>query len=101
MKKDHLPITFSIAEVAKITRFPEGEHKLFEWLRKYGYLLKNNEPSQSQISRGWFVYTFKDIQLGIQQRGVPVSRVTIKGLAGLERVFERYFPVCKPCNQMN
>lgn len=101
MKKDHLPTTFSIAEVAKLTRFPEGEHKLFEWLRKYGYLLKNNEPSQFQISRGWFVYTFKDIQLGNQQRGVPVSRVTIKGLAGLERVFERCFPFCKPCNQMN
>ncbi|WP_026764449.1 phage antirepressor KilAC domain-containing protein [Sediminibacterium salmoneum] len=101
MIKENLPITFSIAEVAKMTRFPEGEHKLFEWLRKYGYLLKNNEPSQYQISRGWFVYTFKDIHLGNQQRGVPVSRVTIKGLAGLERVFERYFPVCKPCNQMN
>lgn len=101
MIKENLPITFSIAEVAKMTRFPEGELKLFEWLRKYGYLLKNNEPSQSQISRGWFVYTFKDIQLGNQQRGVPVSRVTIKGLAGLERVFEKYFPVCKPCNQMD
>lgn len=98
MNKHDSPITFSIAEVAKMTRFPGGEHKLFEWLRRYGYLLKNNQPSQFQIDRKWMVYSDKHIRIGGYERGVPVSRVTIKGLAGLERVFNRYFPICKPCS---
>jgi phage antirepressor YoqD-like protein len=99
MKRNDSPVTFSIAEVAKMTRFPGGEHKLFKWLRKYGYLLQSNHPSQYQIDRGWMVYSDKHIHMGSYQRGVPVTRVTIKGLAGLERVFERYFPICKPCKE--
>lgn len=99
MKTNDYPTTFSIAEVAKMTRFPDGEIKLFEWLRKNKYLLKNNQPSDFQIARGWFVYTHKDIQKGTRRVGVPVARVTIKGLAGLERVINKCFPICKPCNE--
>ena len=99
MNIKNYPTTFSIADVAKMTRFPGGEIKLFEWLRKHGYLLKNNQPSDFQIARGWFVYTNKDIQMGLHRRGVYVARVTIKGLAGLERVINKCFPICKPCDE--
>jgi phage antirepressor YoqD-like protein len=90
-------VTFSIAEVAKMTRFPDGEYKFFEWLRKHRFLLKNNQPSDFQIKLGWFVLESKKVGLGTHLREVPVSRVTSKGLAGLEKVINRCFPLCPPC----
>lgn len=91
--------TFSIAEVAKMTNFPGGEHQFFTWLRKYGYLLENNHPSQAQINRGWFVLVSK-VHNGVEiRRTIPVARVTLKGLAGLERVIKKAFPICPPCEK--
>lgn len=99
MKRDNSELTFSIAEVAKMTNFPGGEHQFFIWLRKYGYLLENNQPSQVQINRGWFVLVSKVLN-GIEvRRTIPVPRVTIKGLAGLERVIKKAFPICPPCDK--
>jgi len=97
MESKFQEITFSVAEVAKMTRFPGGEHKFFEWLRKHRFLLKNNQPSDFQIKRGWFVLESKKVGLPTHLRGIPVSRVTSKGLAGLEKVINRCFPVCPPC----
>jgi phage antirepressor YoqD-like protein len=99
MKRDNSELTFSIAEVAKMTNFPGGEHKFFAWLRKYGYLLENNQPSQVQMKRKWFVLESK-VHYGIMvRRTIPVARVTIKGLAGLERVIKKAFPICPPCEK--
>jgi phage antirepressor YoqD-like protein len=92
-------ITFSIEEVAKMSHFPGGEKKLFVWLRKYGYLLLNNYPSQPQIDREWFVLAKKNCDAEHKHIGILTPRVTSKGLAGLERIFKRAFPVCKPCGQ--
>lgn len=102
MQRKFSEITFSIAEVAKMTRFPGGEHKLFKWLRKYGYLLKNNQPAQLQIDRGWFVLVSKIQENKTVRRSIPVTRITVKGLSGLERVLNRAFPFCPPCeSQIN
>jgi phage antirepressor YoqD-like protein len=90
-------ITFSIAEVAKMTRFPHGEYKFFEWLRKHRFLLNNNQPSDFQIKRGWFVLESKKVGMCTNLREIPVSRVTSKGLAGLEKIINRSFPLCPPC----
>lgn len=99
MKREYSELTFSIAEVAKMTNFPGGEHKFFAWLRKYGYLLENNQPSQVQINRGWFVLVSK-VQIGIEtKRTFPVTRVTLTGLAGLERLIKKVFPICPPCDK--
>lgn len=89
---------FSIATVAKLTRFPYGEKKFFEWLRDHNYLLKNNEPAQFQIDRGWFVLTESKIYDQVPPRLVPTPKITIKGLAGLQRVIEKEFPIC-PCEE--
>jgi phage antirepressor YoqD-like protein len=97
MKKNSTVITFSIAEVAKITNFPGGEHKFFEWLRANGYLLINNQPSEFQIQRGWFVLVSKEYGPNNEYRSIPVSRVSLKGLAGLERVIDKAFPICPIC----
>ena len=99
MKQKFNELTFSIAEVAKMTSFPGGEHQFFAWLRKYGYLLENNHPSQIQINRGWFVLVSK-VQNGSEtRRTIPVARVTLKVLAGLERVIKKAFPMCPPCEK--
>ncbi len=99
MKRKSQAVTFSIAEVAKMTNFPGGEHQFFAWLRKYGYLLQNNQPSQVQMKREWFVLESKVNYGNMIRRTVPVARVTIKGLAGLERVINKAFPICPPCNK--
>lgn len=99
MGKNITAITFSIGEVAKMTNYPGGEHQFFGWLRKYGYLLENNQPSQVQINRGWFVLVSK-VQDGAElRRTIPVARVTLKGIAGLERVIKKAFPLCPPCDK--
>ena len=99
MKRYNSELTFSIVEVAKMTNFPGGEHQFFTWLRKYGYLLENNHPSQVQINRGWFVLVSK-VHNGVEiRRTIPVARVTLKGLAGLERVIKKAFPICPPCEK--
>lgn len=99
MKRNITLITFSIAEVAKMTNFPGGEYQFFSWLRKYGYLLENNQPSQAQINRGWFVLVSKEQQGNVLTRTIPVARVTLKGIAGLERVIKKAFPICPPCEK--
>jgi phage antirepressor YoqD-like protein len=97
MKSEFQEITFSIAEVAKMTRFPDGEYKFFEWLRKHRFLLKNNQPADFQIKRGWFVLVSKKRDLKSNLRETPVTRVTSKGLAGLEKLINKCYPLCKPC----
>ena len=98
--KNNFPLaTFSINEVAKITRFPGGEYKLFEWLRKQGYLLLNNQPSQFQVDRNWFTLVYNNNIKNPAQRPLPVTRVTTIGLAGLEKVINKQFPICEPCEE--
>ena len=82
-----------------MSNFPGGQKKLFEWLRNHKYLSKNNHPYQAQIDRGWFILAKKNGDAENQHIGIPTARVTSKGLAGLERIFMRVFPVCKPCSQ--
>jgi len=90
--------TFSIAQVAKMTQFPGGEMKFFEWLRANKYLQPNNEPYQQYIRRNWFVYVPKTVyNNGVNKRiVVGVPRVTIIGLGSLKRAVSRNFPPCKP-----
>lgn len=100
--KSKFPLaTFSINEVAKITRFPGGGYKLFEWLRKQGYLLLNNQPSQFQIDRNWFTLVYNSSIKNPAQSAIPVTRVTTIGLAGLEKVINKQFPICKPCEEQS
>ena len=99
MKTKFSQITFSVGEVAKMTNFPGGEIKLFAWLRKHRFLLQNNQPSDFQVAREWFVLVSNKDFLNKGRRDVPVTRVTSKGLSGLEKLINRCFPICKPCKQ--
>ena len=89
--------TLSIAEVAKLVDFPGGEYKFFDWLRENGYLLQDNTPAQIYRDRGWLKLVDSNKKLGKIQTVILVSRVTLKGLAGIDRVVKQHFPICKPC----
>lgn len=97
MKKNLMIQTFSVGQTAKIIQFPAGEYKLFEWLRKRGFLLEDNTPAQKYIDRGWLMYVDTDINTGRKRIIVPVARFTVKGIAGLSKIVEKEFPICKPC----
>lgn len=95
MKKQQL---FSIAEVAKMTDFPRGEILFFEWLRANGFLLRNkNEPAQRYIDNGWMVLAESTIYSQDPPLIVPTPRITILGLAGLQKIIREQFPECPPC----
>lgn len=90
-------MNFSIAQVAKITKFPGGQKKLCLWLRENGYFSNNNEPYQIYVDKGWFELGVKTIHKADPKFTVLVTKVTIKGLAGLKKVIDKHFPICKPC----
>ncbi len=90
-------ITFSLRQAAKLTGFPGGRNKFIKWLHNQGYLLSNNEPSQKYVDNGWMTYRLKPIITGMTSFEATVTRVTAKGLAGIERHVQQDFPICKPC----
>ncbi len=89
--------TFSVQETAKLTRFPGGEYQFFEWLRKKKYLLQDNQPSETYRKRGWFELVVTSLQQSKPKKAITVPRVTIKGLAALEKAVMKEFPPCVPC----
>jgi phage antirepressor YoqD-like protein len=89
--------TFSMSEAGKLINFPGGEHKFFEWLRRNKFFLKDNTPSQAYRDREWFTTAKKVIEYDGVLNVCLVTRCTIKGLAGLEKIKNKIFPPCKPC----
>lgn len=90
--------SFSVQETGKMIGFPGGEIQFFDWLRRHRILLPNNQPSQSFINRGWFLLVPVQKRITGQLSVIPVTRVTIKGLYGLNRIVKKAFPICKPCS---
>ncbi len=88
---------FSIGDTAKMINFPGGEIKFFQWLRDTGYLLQNNFPVQKYRDQGWFKMVRKKLYKMQPVQEVPVTIVTIKGLAALERIVKKEFSPCPPC----
>lgn len=84
----------SIGDCVKMISFPGGEIKFFEWLRKNGYLQSNNLPYQKYIDLGWFIVVKKVEQQGKSTKVIPVTLVTLPGLANLERKVLAAFPPC-------
>jgi len=97
MVKVNKPQTISIAVAAKLVNFPGGEIKFFLWLREKGYLLQDNTPAQKYINYKWFVLVKTYRIIGKIKTLIPVTRVTLRGLAGIERAVKKAFPGNKPC----
>ena len=98
MESISYPQTLSIAQVAKLVDFPGGEIKFFIWLRENGYLLQDNTPAQKYRDCSWLKLVTSHKVIGKIQTIIPVTRVTILGLGGLDRAVKKAFPVCKPCS---
>jgi phage antirepressor YoqD-like protein len=88
--------TISISVVAKLVNFPGGQKKFFIWLRENGYLLKDNTPAQIYRDRKWLVLVKAYRFIENTKTLIPVTRVTLKGLEGLDRAVKKAFSVCKP-----
>jgi phage antirepressor YoqD-like protein len=99
MKTNYSAKTFSVAQTAKVTRFPGGEIQFFAWLRLNGYLISDNTPAQKYLNVGWFEVKTTTLHRLNPPEVVLVTRVTIKGLAALERIVKAEFPICKPCKE--
>ena len=93
--------TFRIEQAAKLTAFPGGEHKFFNWLRSKKFLLENSFPSQRMIDLGYFKL-FTDLDALTDYSYVSYGpRVTIKGLCYLSKLIAKEFPQCPPCDESN
>jgi phage antirepressor YoqD-like protein len=81
---------FTLNQAAKLLNFEIGRTRLMKLFRDWGLLLKKNEPSQSMIDRGYMLYFLKRIEKdGKLVKTVPVTLVTIQGLAYLKRIIQR------------
>lgn len=87
--------TFSVAQTAKLVKFPGGEKKFFFWLREQGYLYHDNEPFQIYIDKGWFEVVLTKKYAINPHFPKMVTRVTIKGIAGLDKAIKKHYPPCK------
>jgi len=93
--------TFSIEEAAKLTAFPGGEHKFFNWLRSKKFLLEKNFPSQRMIDLGYFTLFTDPDEFSDHSYICYSPRVRIKGLAYLSKLVAKEFPQCPPCGESN
>ena len=93
--------TFSVRQVGKLIHRPIGEKKFFLWLRANGYLLSNNEPAQKHINRGLFILIVRKLNVMNPPKILLIPRVTIKGLAHLQKAVDTYFAKNKIANNDN
>ena len=81
---------FTLNQAAKLLNFEIGRTKLMKLFRDWGLLLKKNEPCQSMIDRKYMLYWLKTIERdGKPIKKVPVTLVTIEGLAYLKRIIQK------------
>lgn len=81
---------FTLNQAAKLLNFEIGRTNLMMLFRNWGILLKNNAPSQSMIKRGYMLYWLKAIEKdGKPFKRIPVTLVTIEGLAYLKKLIHR------------
>ena len=89
--------TFSIGQAAKLIDFPGGRKKFYNWLRSKNFILNDNFPSQEVVDRGWFkiANVLSNDTYPLDFKAIP--RITLQGLAGLEKIRFKEFPICQPC----
>jgi Uncharacterized phage-encoded protein len=79
--------SFDMKTVAKLLDYYNiGRNRLFQFLRNLKILMKNNEPYQSYIERGWF----KVKEKLINGEFIKVTYTTNKGIEGIKKLLEKY-----------
>lgn len=78
---------FDMKTVAKLLDcYGLGRNRLFNFLRSLKILMKNNEPYQSYIERGWF----KVKEKLVNGEFIKVTYTTNKGIEGIKKLLEKY-----------
>lgn len=80
--------THSMSEVAKVLKLSYGRNKLYRELRKMGVLMRNNEPYQQYIDRGYFKVKLSEYQRGDETYTSTTTIVTGSGLEWLAKKLE-------------
>lgn len=79
--------SFDMKTVAKLLDYYNiGRNRLFQFLRNLKVVMKNNEPYQSYVERGWF----KVKEKLINGEFIKVTYTTNKGIEGIKRLLEKY-----------
>lgn len=86
--------TVDVGEFAKIVKNENiiiGRNRLFEWLRKKGYLMNNNNPYQKYIENGYFqvIETTKDTAYGTKI--FSKTLITGKGQVNLVEILRKEY----------
>lgn len=87
---------FSMKKVIPMIRYPYGRTTLFKWLRDKKILQSDNTPYRQYIDCGYFDYQTRIVN---KESGKSVIQplVTLKGLAYLQKLVSKEFPICPPC----
>jgi len=75
---------FGLNQVGKLL-FGIGHHRFMSLLRKRGWIINNNTPSQQMLNKGYLVYRLKEIKKDHKTIPSPVTLVTVEGLAYLKK----------------
>ena len=82
-----------LAKLAYDEDIPIGRNKLFAWLRRQGFLQKNNEPYQEYINRGWFKLIEQVVQTSYGEKLNTKTLVTGKGQVAIIEKLRKSFCV--------
>ncbi len=87
---------FSMKKIIPMIRYPYGRTTLLKWLRDKKILQSDNTPYRHFINRGFFDYQTRIIK-NRTGKSVIQPLVTLKGLAYLQKLVSKEFPICPPC----
>lgn len=78
---------FDMKTVAKLLDcYNLGRNRLFQFLRSLKILMKNNEPYQSYVERGWF----KVKEKLVNGEFIKITYTTNKGIEGIKNLLDKY-----------
>jgi len=89
---------FSMKKVIPMIRYPYGRTTFFKWLRDKKILQVDNTPYRQYIDRGYLKYRTRIINK-VTGKSVIQPLATIKGLGFLQKLVDKEFPLCPPCNE--
>ena len=79
--------------------FPGGTVRLFRWLRAKKILQVDNTPYRRFIENKMFTYKSIQVPGKTSTQNVVQPMVTLKGLAYLQKLANKDFPACPPCDE--
>ena len=89
--------SFTMKQALPMLPFPGGTIRLFKWMRSKKILQSDNTPYRRFIENGMFTYRSVQVPGKTAPKNVTQPMVTLKGLAYLQKLVSKEFPICPPC----